>query len=126
MNASNLMCWKCRKHGYIKANYLLHNKDKFKNRKIKRQCVQHGIKSIKVKVRKTPTKKKDSLVASALTFEVTRLNWDLHSSIDQFDVPFYDELSYVFNELHNDITSLCIKNKELKLKVSSLLNELSH
>lgn len=32
----------------------------------------------------------------------------------------YDEFSYAFNELYNDITSLCMKNKPLKLKVSSL------
>lgn len=48
----------------------------------------------------------------------------MHSSIDQFDMPSHDDLSHVFNELHNDITSLCMRNKELKLKVSYLSKEI--
>lgn len=33
---------------------------------------------------------------------------------------FYYELSQAFYELYGDITSLCMKNKVLKLKISSL------
>lgn len=38
-------------------------------------------------------------------------------------MPCYDE-SRAFNELHDDMISLCMKNKALKSKISFLSNEL--
>lgn len=38
-----------------------------------------------------------------LSDEVTKLNSNLDSSTDQFDMPLYDELPHAFNELHNDV-----------------------
>lgn len=59
--------------------------------------------------------------------EVTSLglNW-ITLLIDQIDMPNYDELSHTFDELHEDVTSLCSNNEALKLNVSALSKEMRH
>lgn len=44
------------------------------------------------------------------------LNSKLDNCIDENDFPSYDELSHALNELHEKMTSLCLKNNALKVK----------
>lgn len=83
-----------------------------------------------MKVRKTPAKKKkktenESLSCFlALSSDVINLNRIWLVLLDQFDILFYSELSHDFNRLQHDMTSLCMNNKPLKLKVSFSLKEI--
>lgn len=54
-----------------------------------------------------PDEEKESLVTASNV--VRTLNTNLDSSINQFDMPSYDELSQAFSELPNDMTSLYLK-----------------
>lgn len=47
---------------------------------------------------------------------------NMDSSIHQFDMFFYDGLLQAFNELNNDITSLCMKQGS-QIEITSLSNE---
>lgn len=37
----------------------------------------------------------------------------------------YNEVPYAFNELHEDMSSLCLKNKVFKVKISYLSKEIN-
>lgn len=66
-------------------------------------------------------KKRNPLVASWLY--LTKLNSNFDSFVYQVDMPSYDKLSHAFNEINNDMPSLCMKNEALK-KFSSLSKEI--
>lgn len=70
--------------------------------------------------------KRKNLLVSCYYPKGTNLNLELDnsSSIGQFDMPIYDELSQDFDELHKDVTSLNLKNKALELKASSSSKEI--
>lgn len=59
----------------------------------------------------------------ALSNEVIKSKSNLDSFINHFDMSSYDELFDAFNEVHKNLTSLCMKNKAVKLEVSWLLTE---
>lgn len=48
-----------------------------------------------------------------LSNEVTKLTSNLDNSIDQSDMPCFIKLSHAFSELHNEMTSLCMKYEAL-------------
>lgn len=62
----------------------------------------------------------------ALSNDTTNSNLELDncSTINQFYIPRYNDLTQAFQELHKDMTSLCLKNKYLKLKASFLSKEI--
>lgn len=60
----------------------------------------------------------------ALSNRITNLNLHLVNSIDQFNMPTYNRLSHAFSGLHKDMISLCLQNKALKSKASSLTKEI--
>lgn len=43
-----------------------------------------------------------------LSSEVANLNSDFDDP-NNLEMPSYDELSHILNDLHNDMTSLCVK-----------------
>lgn len=100
------MCFKCTKPGQAEDCLLL-NIDKFKKKKKQKVIYATGNEIDKLKVRKTPSKKMNHLVALQL-YPMGIQKKLKYSSIDQFYIVFYAELSHALNELHHDLTSLCM------------------